>query len=126
MDKKTDLAEAAEKAALKAYSPYSGFKVGAAIMTESGEIFTGCNVENSSYGLTVCAERIALFNAITAGYQKFSEIVIYTDTEKAFYPCGACRQVLAEFNPQLEVSVIWKNGKETMKIQDLLPNQFRL
>ncbi|MDP8211153.1 MAG: cytidine deaminase, partial [Candidatus Stygibacter australis] len=105
MDKKTDLAEAAEKAALKAYSPYSGFKVGAAIMTESGEIFTGCNVENSSYGLTVCAERIALFNAITAGYQKFSEIVIYTDTEKAFYPCGACRQVLAEFNPQLEVSV---------------------
>jgi len=126
MDKKTDLAEAAEKAALKAYSPYSGFKVGAAIMTESGEIFTGCNVENSSYGLTVCAERIALFNAITAGYQKFSEIVIYTDTEKAFYPCGACRQVLAEFNPQLEVSVIWKNGKETMKLQDLLPKQFRL
>ncbi|MDP8322081.1 MAG: cytidine deaminase [Candidatus Stygibacter australis] len=126
MDKKTDLAEAAEKAALKAYSPYSGFKVGAAIMTESGEIFTGCNVENSSYGLTVCAERIALFNAITAGYQKFSEIVIYTDTEKAFYPCGACRQVLAEFNPQLEVSVVWKNGKETMKLQDLLPKQFRL
>ena len=126
MDKKTDLAEAAEKAALKAYSPYSGFKVGAAIMTESGEIFTGCNVENSSYGLTVCAERIALFNAITAGHQKFSEIVIYTNTDKAFYPCGACRQVLAEFNPQLEVSVIWKNGKETMKLQDLLPKQFRL
>lgn len=126
MEKKTELAEAAEKAALKAYSPYSGFKVGAAIMTESGEIFTGCNVENASYGLTICAERIALFNAITAGHQKFSEIVIYTNTDKAFYPCGACRQVLAEFNPQLEVSVIWKNGKETMKIQDLLPNQFRL
>jgi len=126
MDKKTELAEAAAKAALNAYSPYSGFKVGAAIMTESGEIFIGCNVENSSYGLTVCAERIALFNAITAGHQKFSEIVIYTDTDKPFYPCGACRQVLAEFNPQLEVSVIWKNGKETMKLQDLLPNQFRL
>ncbi len=126
MEKKTELAEAAEKAALNAYSPYSGFKAGAAIMTESGEIFTGCNVENASYGLTICAERIALFNAITAGHQKFSEIVIYTNTDKAFYPCGACRQVLAEFNPQLEVSVIWKNGKETMKIQDLLPNQFRL
>ena len=126
MEKKTELAEAAEKAALNAYSPYSGFKAGAAIMTESGEIFTGCNVENASYGLTICAERIALFNAITAGHQKFSEIVIYTNTDKAFYPCGACRQVLTEFNPQLEVSVIWKNGKETMKIQDLLPNQFRL
>ena len=126
MEKKTELAEAAEKAALNAYSPYSGFKAGAAIMTESGEIFTGCNVENASYGLTICAERIALFNAITAGHQKFSEIVIYTNTDKAFYPCGACRQVLAEFNPQLEVSVIWKNGKETMKLQDLLPKQFRL
>ena len=126
MDKKKDLAAAAKKASLKAYSPYSSFSVGAAILTETGEIFTGCNVENSSYGLTVCAERIALFNAVTAGHQKFSEIVIYTDTDIPFYPCGACRQVLAEFNPQLEVSVIWKNGKKTMNLQELLPYQFKL
>ncbi|MDP8220069.1 MAG: cytidine deaminase [Candidatus Stygibacter frigidus] len=126
MDKSKELAKAAEKVALNAYSPFSGFKVGAAIITESGEIFTGCNVENSSYGLTVCAERIALFNAVTAGHKKFSEIVIYTNTDKAFYPCGACRQVLAEFNPELEVTIICNNGKETINLQELLPKQFRL
>jgi cytidine deaminase len=126
MDKKKELFAAAEKAAKKAYAPYSKFKVGAAIMSESGEIFTGCNVENASYGLTVCAERIALFNAVTAGCQKFESIVIYTDTDIPFYPCGACRQVLSEFNPELEVSIVWNKGEENLNLRELLPKQFKL
>ncbi|MCF7912473.1 MAG: cytidine deaminase [Candidatus Cloacimonetes bacterium] len=126
MEKNKKLIAAAAKAAQNAYAPYSGFKVGAAIITGSGEIFTGCNVENASYGLTVCAERIALFNAVTAGYQNPQAIVIYTDTEIPFYPCGACRQVLAEFNPELEVSIVWQNGEENLNLADLLPKQFKL
>ena len=126
MDKKKELIAAAAKAAQNAYAPYSKFKVGAAIISESGEIFTGCNVENASYGLTVCAERIALFNAVTAGCQKFKSIVIYTDTDIPFYPCGACRQVLAEFNPELEVSIIWNKGEENLNLRELLPKQFKL
>ncbi len=123
---KTELVAAAGEASKMAYAPYSGFKVGAAVITESGKIFSGCNVENASYGLSVCAERVALFNAVTAGSQNFTAMAIYTETDIPFYPCGACRQVLAEFNPQLEILIIWKNGEQNLKLSELLPYQFKL
>jgi len=80
-----------------AYAPYSDFQVGAALLCEGGEIFTGCNVENLSYGLTICAERNAIFAAVAAGHQKFRGIAVAADTEQAISPCGACRQVMCEF-----------------------------
>jgi cytidine deaminase len=91
------LIDAAIKARLAAYAPYSNFQVGAALLCENGDIFTGCNVENLSYGLTICAERNAMFAAVAAGQQKFQAIAIAADTDKAISPCGACRQVMCEF-----------------------------
>jgi cytidine deaminase len=120
------LLKAARDAAKNAYAPYSGFHVGAALATVGGNIFRGCNVENASYGLTVCAERIAAFNAVAAGEKDFLEMVIYTDTEIPFYPCGACRQVLSEFNPDLKITVVWQKGSEELNLGDLLPKQFKL
>lgn len=86
-----------------AYAPYSNFKVGAAVLSESGAIYTGCNVENISFGLTMCAERAAIFSAIAAGERKFVAVGIVSLTATAIVPCGACRQVLAEFCPHLRV-----------------------
>lgn len=126
MERMQNLIESARQAAENAYAPYSGFKVGAALLTETNKIFTGCNVENASYGLTMCAERTALFKAVSAGERRFSEMVIYTDTEQPFYPCGACRQVLSEFCPELEITIIWKTGQERLNLGVLLPNQFKL
>ena len=126
MDKKEILITAAKDAAQNAYTPYSGFHVGAAVITADGNIFAGCNVENASYGLTVCAERIAVFNAVAAGKKDFCEMVIYTDTEIPFYPCGACRQVLSEFNPDLKITVVWQNGREELSLSSLLPKRFKL
>ncbi|MFT4549186.1 MAG: cytidine deaminase [Verrucomicrobiales bacterium] len=91
------LIDAAIAARLAAYAPYSKFQVGAALLCGDGEIVTGCNVENLSYGLTICAERNAIFTAVAAGRQKFAAIAIAADTEKAISPCGACRQVMCEF-----------------------------
>jgi cytidine deaminase len=121
-----ELLLAARTAADNAYAPYSGFNVGAAIITDEGKIFTGCNVENASYGLTVCAERIALFNAISAGERKFSALAIHTATDIPFFPCGACRQVLAEFNPGLKIIIKWNLGKKSILLNELLPYQFKL
>ena len=102
-----------------AYAPYSNFAVGAAIVTTDGTIFTGVNVENSSFGATNCAERTALFSAITAGYRDFEAIVIASNLNgKAVFPCGICRQVLADFNPKMRVILV---NSETKKVeQDLL------
>ena len=102
-----------------AYAPYSNFAVGAAIVTTDGTIFTGVNVENSSFGATNCAERTALFSAITAGYRDFEAIVIASNLSgKAVFPCGICRQVLADFNPKMRVVLV---NSETKKVeQDLL------
>jgi len=125
MDKKI-LIEKAKQASLNAYAPYSGFKVGAALLTKSGKIFTGCNVENSSYSLTNCAERTAVFKAISEGEKEFSEIVIYVNSNKLFTPCGACRQVLSEFSPEMKITII--SNKKTLEIglAELLPHNFSL
>ena len=102
-----------------AYAPYSDFAVGAAIVTDDGTVFAGVNVENSSFGATNCAERTALFSAVTAGYRDFEAIFIASNLNgKAVFPCGICRQVLADFNPEMRVILV---NSETKKVeQDLL------
>ena len=92
---KEKLIEKAKEAATKAYAPYSEYKVGAALLTKSGKLYTGCNVENSSYGLTNCAERTAVFKSVSEGETEFSEIVILVDSDKLPAPCGACRQLVS-------------------------------
>jgi len=104
-----------------AYSPYSKFKVGAAILTKDGKIFSGCNVENISYGLTICAERVALFKAVSEGHTQFEAIAICSSSKKATFPCGACRQVLSEFG---NMKVYLENDSKTHTLSDLLPNSF--
>ncbi len=118
------LIEKAKAAQKNAYAPYSGFKVGAAVLTESGEIFTGANVENASYGLSMCAERVAVFKAVSEGYRKFRAIAVVADTDYPVRPCGACRQVLAEFG-DMDIIMVDKNGKyEVCKLSELLPKAF--
>jgi len=115
---------AASEAANSAYSPYSRFRVGAAVLTRSGKVFTGCNIENASYGLTLCAERVAIFKAISEGEKEFVSLAICS--AGSAYPCGACRQVLHEFAPELEVILGDGLGtkSEQLKLADLLPNPF--
>ncbi len=119
------LAAAARRAAKRAYAPYSKFAVGAAILTTDGEIYTGCNVENASYGLTNCAERTAIFSAVAAGHRKIACVAVYTPTERPTAPCGACRQVIYEFGPAARV-VSLCNGRERidLAITNLLPGAF--
>ena len=106
-----------------AYTPYSHFAVGAALLTKSGKIFTGCNVENLSFRLTVCAEEAAVAAAIAGGERDFTAIAVVADSNEPAMPCGACRQVLAEFNPNIEVMTATADGrqKETLLLSDLLP-----
>lgn len=124
------LLKAAAKAAGKAYAPYSHFRVGAALLASNGIVFTGCNVENASFGLTNCAERTALFTAVAAGKKKFLAMAIVTSGKRTPYPCGACRQVLAEFcKPSLPVFVATaRDPRRVAKttLGDLLPKAFRL
>ncbi len=125
MDKKL-LIKKAKQVSEKAYAPYSGFKVGAALLTKSGKVFTGCNVENSSYGLSNCAERTAVFKAISEGKMDFSELVIYVDSDILFTPCGACRQVLSEFSSDLKITIISNKDRLETTITELLPYKFHL
>ena len=124
--KNQKLIEAAKKVSQEAYAPFSGFKVGAALLTASGKIFTGCNVENSSYGLTNCAERTALFKAISEGEKDFVELAIYSESDKVFYPCGACRQVLTEFVDDLRITIVSRSEIVTVSLKELLPHSFKL
>ncbi|HZK43825.1 MAG TPA: cytidine deaminase [Syntrophomonadaceae bacterium] len=122
-----NLIKKAREAELCAYSPYSKFSVGAALLTKEGNIFTGSNVENSSFGLTVCAERIAVFKAVTSGEKEFDTILISASGLGYPYPCGACLQVLAEFSPEMTIIVIDEQEKiRKFRLKEMLPQIFLL
>ncbi len=119
------LIKVAEKARKRAYTPYSKFKVGAAILTSDGKIFTGCNIENASFGLTVCAERVAILKAISEGSSKFEAIAIVGDTDRPCSPCGACRQVISEFGKDIKIIMSNLEGDiKIKKVRELLPEAF--
>jgi cytidine deaminase len=121
-----ELIEQAKLAAGKAYAPYSGYRVGAALLCSNGTIFSGCNVENASYSLTICAERNAIFSAVAAGYTSYTSIAIYVESDEVFPPCGACRQVIREFGSQITVIYANRNSITRTNIADLLPGAFVL
>ncbi|MCB5230135.1 MAG: cytidine deaminase [Candidatus Cloacimonas sp.] len=125
-DNERSLIEKAKLASQNAYAPYSGYKVGAALLAKSGKIFTGCNIENASYSLTICAERSALAQAVSAGEKEYVAIAIYVDSDKLFSPCGACRQVLIEFSPKMKVLYANNDRERSAILEDLLPETFHL
>jgi cytidine deaminase len=119
------LAAAAIRARENAHAPFSNFRVGAALEDASGRIHSGCNVENATYGLTLCAERVAVFKAISEGAREFQRIAIAADTDNLTPPCGACRQILWEFCSDIEVILVNLRGaSETLRLKDLLPRPF--
>jgi len=119
------LTESALAARRNAHAPFSHFQVGAALEDDSGRIHTGCNVENATYGLTVCAERVAVFKAISEGARKFTRIAVAADTDVLTPPCGACRQILWEFCGDVELILVNPRGKtETIRLKDLFPRPF--
>ena len=116
------LVDAARQARAHAVADFSGFKVGAAVETDSGEIITGCNIENATYGLTVCAERVAIFKALSEGKRSFKRIAVVADTTDPTPPCGACRQIIWEFCGDVEVVIAnLTEVKATLRMKDLLP-----
>lgn len=120
-----ELVESARAARERAYTPYSQFRVGAALVTESGREFRGCNIENASYGLTNCAERTALFTAVAAGEKDVQAIAVVADTENLTTPCGACRQVMVELAPRARVLIANLKGDVLVtSTRDLLPGAF--
>ncbi len=124
---RTELIAAAQAAANRAYCPYSKFPVGAAVLTGDGQIFSGCNVENSSYGLTICAERSAVFQAVAqcTGPITLQAVVVFTPTQTPTAPCGACRQVLNEFGPDCEVLCVCEGPSQLhFRLGELLPHSF--
>lgn len=127
---KEQLAELAKKAMQQAYSPYSGYKVGAALLCKDGRVYTGCNIENASYSVTNCAERTAFFQAVKEGKREFQAIAICGGKEGViegiFPPCGACRQVMREFcDDDFEIYLLTKESVETYTLKQLLPMSFR-
>jgi cytidine deaminase len=127
-DRKKELLSAARSARKKAYAPYSGFRVGAAVLGSDGRIFSGCNVENASFGLTCCAERNAIFAMVAAGVREIREVLVIGDTEEFLPPCGACRQVIAEFAaPTVVVHLGNRAGAcRDVPVSELIPFIFRL
>lgn len=121
-----ELVAAARRAMENAYAPYSGIRVGAALRTGAGAVFTGCNVENASYGLTLCAERVAVACAVAAGHRDLVALAVVSDNEEVRSPCGACRQVLCEFNPDIPVVFVNPAGTRRFKARELLPEAFSL
>ncbi len=124
------LLRAAAAVSKRAHAPYSNFQVGAALLTDRGEIITGCNVENASYGLTICAERNAIFHAVASGKRRLTAIAIVASGDQMPYPCGACRQVIAEFgDPSMTVLFAPRArlaSYESAKLGELLPKSFEL
>jgi len=119
------LLAAALAARAHAFAPYSRFQVGAAIEDAGGRIHTGCNVENATYGLTICAERVAVFKAISEGVRQFRRVAVAADTDVLTPPCGACRQILWEFCGKVEIVLVNPRGKtETYRLEDLFPKPF--
>jgi cytidine deaminase len=126
-DPKASLREAAMRALDNAHAPYSNFRVGAALRTRDGRLITGCNVENSAYGLAICAETLAVASAVSQGLTEFEEIAIASDDREPTPPCGACRQVLNEFAPNIKISSYTRDGKEaSWTLSELLPHAFVL
>lgn len=119
-----ELLKLADEVKENAYAPYSGFRVGAALLTTDGQVFTGCNVENSSYGAAICGERSAIVNAVSHGYRNFEAIAIASNGDDTVYPCGICRQVLHEFQPDIKVICQNKNGYEVYRLSELMPKGF--
>ena len=125
MNDYTKLIKLAVEAKEFSYSPYSKFRVGAAILAEDGEMFSGCNIENASYGATNCAERTAIFKGVSQGVKKIKAIAITSDQEDFIYPCGICRQVLREFGKDIDIILINAKGEtKQSSIAELLPNEF--
>lgn len=121
------LIKTAQQTSKNAYAPYSGLHVGAALLTSDDNVFPGCNIENASYGLTLCAERAAVANAVTAGHIRFKAIAVISDGEGYCRPCGVCRQVLREFGEDILVIMAAKDGSyEARSIAELLPDSFNL
>ena len=118
------LIEAAKRVQQQAYAPYSRYRVGAAVEGEDGSVFTGCNVENASYGLVMCAERVAIGAAVAAGVRQFRRVVVVSDSEPPAPPCGACRQVIFEFAPDAEVLAVGPRSSHRWIMRDLLPAAF--
>ncbi len=123
-DRRSELIEAALQAREQAYAPYSGYKVGAALLTKSGEIFTGVNVENAAYPTGTCAERVAVFKAVSEGQLEFDSLVVASSNGGT--PCGACRQVLSEFGLSTKILIVNRKGKLVLEttVDDLLPGAF--
>lgn len=122
------LVAAARGAREHAYAPYSDFRVGAAVLTEGGSIFAGCNVENRTYGLTLCAERVALASAVAGGHRRVQAIAVLTDTAPPAAPCGLCLQALEEFaDPELPILLVNLDGEQRQhRLRELLPHPFQL
>lgn len=120
-----ELIAAARQAREKAYVPYSHFPVGAALLTEDGQLYTGCNIENASYGLANCAERTTIFKAVSDGHHRFTTIAVIADTDGPVSPCGACRQVMSEFGPEARVILTNLKGHvQLTSVKELLPGAF--
>jgi cytidine deaminase len=119
-----ELIKKASEASKNSYSPYSKYKVGAAVLTTTGEIFAGTNIENSSYGSTMCAERVAVFSSVSNGFKDFTAIAIYS--KNGGFPCGNCLQVLSEFASNIEVIIASDLDYKIYKLTDFLPHPFKL
>jgi cytidine deaminase len=120
-----ELIESAKQVREKAFAPFSNFQVGAAVRTKSGKVFTGCNIESASYGLTVCAERVAIWKAVSEGEKEFTNLAVVVDTQDLTPPCGACRQIIWEFCGDVPVTFAnLKGDVETVQMKELLPRAF--
>ncbi len=125
MTQDEELLQRAKEARDLAYAPYSSFAVGAAVLASSGKIYTGCNIENASYGMTICAERVAIFSAIAAGERKFLALAVVCDAEEFCRPCGACRQVMEEFSvPRILMGRVKDEEMDVKCLEELLPLTF--